>query len=110
MGYALWIDSGLAWAQGTHEYRPAGAAVISATDLFRLRDFSAKRRCPHLPEESYQGLFASIVDLNDRLRKLRGTALVGLPREVPRRSVLPGLARPELPRCSAAEPACYEPE
>ena len=37
MGFALWIDAepGLAWAQGTHEYRPLGTAVISFTDQFR---------------------------------------------------------------------------
>ena len=37
MGFYLWVDDGLAWAQGTYEYRPMGTAVISASDLFRLR-------------------------------------------------------------------------
>jgi hypothetical protein len=39
MGFALWIDGELAWAQGVHEYRPMGAAVIGVTDRFRHRDF-----------------------------------------------------------------------
>ena len=38
MGYELWIDRDLAWARGTYEYRPMGAAVIAASDLFRARD------------------------------------------------------------------------
>jgi hypothetical protein len=71
MGYALWICGGLAWAQGTHEYKPAGVAVVSATDLFRQRDFSNLRPCPKLPDHSYQGLFASLVDVNDWLSRLR---------------------------------------
>ena len=40
MGFAVWIDAEahVAWAQGTHEYRPMGTAVIALTDLFRQRD------------------------------------------------------------------------
>jgi hypothetical protein len=71
MGFALWIDGGLAWAQGTHEYKPMGTAVISATDLFRDRDFTPARRRPHMPCHSYAGLFASIVDLNAWLQQRR---------------------------------------
>ena len=70
MGFALWTNSGLAWAQGTHEYKPVGAAVISTTDLFRQRDFHPSRRVPERAE-GYVGLFASIVDLNDWLEKRR---------------------------------------
>ncbi|MEI9972704.1 MAG: hypothetical protein WDO73_11985 [Ignavibacteriota bacterium] len=44
MGFYLWLDRDLAWAQGTYEYRPMGTAVISASDLFRRRDFSARRK------------------------------------------------------------------
>ena len=70
MGFALWTASGLVWAQGTHEYKPMGAAVIAATDLFRQRDFKPSRR---VPEKSltYVGLFASIVDLNAWMEKSR---------------------------------------
>jgi hypothetical protein len=39
MGFSLWIAGDTAWAQGTYESRPAGAAVIAATDLFKRRDF-----------------------------------------------------------------------
>jgi hypothetical protein len=43
MGFYLWVGDGLAWAQGTYEYRPMGTAVISASDLFRRRDFDPRR-------------------------------------------------------------------
>jgi hypothetical protein len=35
MGFAVWIDrrNSLAWAQGTHEYRPMGTAVISLEEV-----------------------------------------------------------------------------
>lgn len=71
MGFALWTSNGLAWAQGTHEYKPMGVAVISTTDLFRARDFKAARRAPE-QTAAYVGLFASLVDLNDWLGKKRG--------------------------------------
>ena len=71
MGFALWTSKGLAWAQGTHEYKPMGVAVISATDLFRARDFKPSRRAPG-ENAPYVGLFASLVDLNDWLGKKRG--------------------------------------
>jgi hypothetical protein len=74
MGFALWIRDGLAWAQGTHEYKPMGVAVISATDLFRERDFNPARRCPAMPHTSYAGLFASVVDLNAWLQRRRRLA------------------------------------
>jgi hypothetical protein len=50
-----------------------GAAVISASDLFRTRDFHPWR---HVPEQqaTYVGLFASIVDLNDWLEKRRSAS------------------------------------
>jgi hypothetical protein len=69
MGFALWIDAknGLAWAQGTHEYRPMGSAVIASTDQFRHRDFR-KARCPpaHL-RRSFVGFFGSLEEVNARL-------------------------------------------
>jgi hypothetical protein len=71
MGFALWTANGLAWAQGTHEYKPMGAAVISATDLFRARDFNSGREVPERLAD-YVGLFASIGDVNDWLLKRRG--------------------------------------
>ena len=76
MGFALWIEiderspgSGLAWAQGTHEYKPMGAAVIAITDQFLERDFSRKRRCPPRLDHSFVGLFASLPDVNRYLRR-----------------------------------------
>jgi hypothetical protein len=70
MGFALWIDTRdrLAWAQGTHEYRPMGAAVVSVTDQFRPRDFRQWRRCPSRLRTSFAGFFGSIEEVNQRLR------------------------------------------
>jgi hypothetical protein len=64
VGFALWIDGQLAWAQGTHEYKPMGAAVIGVTDLFGPRDFSPHRRCPLRSSDRFQGLFASLSEVN----------------------------------------------
>lgn len=70
MGFALWIDSGqgLAWAQGTHEYRPMGSAVIASTDQFRQRDFRRRRRPPADLRRSFVGFFGSLEEVNARLR------------------------------------------
>ena len=70
VGFALWIqDAGTAWAQGTHEYKPMGTAVIALSDQFRARDFSRARRSPSRTEPSFIGLFASIEDVNRFLRR-----------------------------------------
>jgi hypothetical protein len=71
MAFALWIDEaeGLAWTQGTHEYRPLGAAVISVTDQFRLRDFRKTVRHPSRLNSSFAGFYASIEDVNRVLRQ-----------------------------------------
>lgn len=71
MGFALWVDDHLAWAQGTHEYRPMGVAVIAATDLFTPRDFSARRAAPRRRQASFVGLFASLEQVNAFLRSSR---------------------------------------
>ena len=80
MGFALWIDAdlGLAWAQGTHEYRPLGAAAISFTDRFRRRDFRQTRRRPEHLHNSFVGFFGSLEEVNACLqsaieRKRRAT-------------------------------------
>lgn len=72
MGFALWLKDGAAWAQGTHEYKPMGAAVIAETQLFRLRDFHRTRPAPSRKAEGFEGLFASLEDLNAYLRRRRG--------------------------------------
>jgi len=70
MGFGLWIDldNGLAWAQGTHEYRPMGAAVISSTDQFRHRDFRQMRKRPSTLQNSFAGFFGSLEEVNASLR------------------------------------------
>jgi hypothetical protein len=71
MGFAVWIDAdnGLAWAQGTHEYRPMGSAVIASTDQFRHRDFRQSRRLPLHLRRSFVGFFGSLEEVNARLRR-----------------------------------------
>jgi len=70
MGFALWLDTEnhLAWTQGTHEYRPMGAAVVAITDQFRHRDFHRMRRPPAHLRESFAGFFGSLEEVNARLR------------------------------------------
>ncbi|HBY59226.1 MAG TPA: hypothetical protein DEH78_05360 [Solibacterales bacterium] len=73
MGFALWIDDGLAWAEGTHEYRPMGSAVISVHTHFTTRDFrpSARGRMAVRDPWTFEGFFASIGHLNQHLEKRR---------------------------------------
>ena len=80
MGFAVWIDqdNSLAWAQGTHEYRPMGTAVVAATDQFRHRDFQQTRRRPGGLEKCFAGFYGSLEEVNASLRadrppKLRWT-------------------------------------
>jgi hypothetical protein len=75
MGFAVWIDAenDLAWAQGTHEYRPMGTAVIASTDQFRHRDFRRLRRPPVHLRRSFVGFFGSLEEVNVRLRVQRRT-------------------------------------
>jgi len=68
MGFALWIDGDLAWAQGTHEYRPMGAAVISRCGVFSPRDFHPQLRAPYRRSREFAGFFASLGDLNHFLK------------------------------------------
>jgi hypothetical protein len=70
MGFYLWVGKELAWAQGTYEYRPMGTAVIAISDLFRRRDFDARRKLPFESGE-YAGHFASLVHINSHLRQRR---------------------------------------
>jgi hypothetical protein len=71
VGFYLWFDHDLAWAQGTYEYRPMGTAVIAASDLFRRRDFNSRRPMPPPGTARYAGQFASIGHLNEQLERRR---------------------------------------
>ena len=73
MGFYLWLNDGLAWAQGTYEYRPMGTAVISSSDLFRRRDFSPRRKLQPPRTAEFAGQFASLGHLNAQLQKRRRT-------------------------------------
>jgi len=71
VGFYLWFDRDLAWAQGTYEYRPMGTAVISTSDLFSRRDFDP-RRVPALTGQAcLAGHFASLGHLNGQMWKER---------------------------------------
>ena len=74
MAYGLWIDGDTAWAEGTHEYRALGSAVIGVNDQFRERDFSPFRRTPDREHRSWVGLFASLRELNRVLGRRRSCA------------------------------------
>jgi hypothetical protein len=80
LGFALWIDGEqrVAWAQGTHEYRPMGAAAIAITDQFRPRDFSPARHCPARLRNRFAGFFGSLEELNEYLRRPRRRAPPGV--------------------------------
>jgi len=69
MGFALWIDTEqrLAWARGTHEYRPMGTAVIAVTDRFRHRDFRQTRPAPARLRSRFIGFFGSLETVNEHL-------------------------------------------
>jgi len=71
MGFYLWLDEDLAWAQGTYEYRPMGAAVISSSDLFRRRDFDPRRHPQPGRTATYAGQYASLGHLNAQLKTRR---------------------------------------
>ncbi len=71
MGFALWIESDVAWAQGLHEYRPMGVAVVAVTDRFRHGDFDARRPAPSRARNDYAGLFASLEAVNLHLARMR---------------------------------------
>jgi hypothetical protein len=71
MGFALWIDGDVAVAQGTHEYRPMGTAVISAATVFTARDFRQRRRAPERFAHGWAGLFASLGEVNHFLKRRR---------------------------------------
>lgn len=71
MGFALWLSDDEAWAQGTHEYRPMGCAVIARNGQFRAPDFSRYRRCPDRRSPLFVGLFGSLEEVNVFLHRGR---------------------------------------
>lgn len=64
MGFAVWLSEDQAWAQGTHEYRPLGCAVIARNGQFRAPDFNRYRRSPSLRSPLFIGLFGSLEEVN----------------------------------------------
>jgi hypothetical protein len=71
VGFYLWFDGDVAWAQGTYEYRPMGTAAVAASDLFHRRDFSSRNR-KRVPESAeYAGQFASLGHVNQQLQRRR---------------------------------------
>lgn len=68
MGYALWVDGELAYAEGTHEYRAWGSAVVGLRTQFRLKDFRPRRGKRARAGQGFIGLFPSLEELNIYLR------------------------------------------
>jgi len=68
MGFALWVEGDTAWAQGTHEYRPMGTAVVSVGSVFTPRDFHRRRIAPPRYDPRFVALFASLGEMNDWLK------------------------------------------
>lgn len=75
MGFAVWTDGELVWAQGTHEYRPMGAAVIHAGGIFTARDFRQALRAPGRLDPRFAGFFASLGEVNAWLVRRRQTGV-----------------------------------
>lgn len=71
MAFALWFEGDLAIAQGTHEYRPMGWAVIARTAVFSPRDFRPQPLMRRRTDRGFAGLFASLSELNAFLVKSR---------------------------------------
>jgi hypothetical protein len=95
MGFYLWVDDGLAWAQGTYEYRPMGTAVISASDLFRRRDFDPRRQVrPPARSAQFVGQFASLGHMNAHLQTRRFVGQDGILRPSGTRPAARSLRRP----------------
>jgi hypothetical protein len=65
------MQDGVAWCAGTHEYKPMGVAVISASTLFAARDFDPARRRPARDHAAFHGFFASLTAVNSYLSKGR---------------------------------------
>jgi len=66
LGFALWIDESeqVAWAQGTHEYRPMGMAVVALRTQFRHRDFRQSLKRPASLQKQFAGFFGSLEEVN----------------------------------------------
>jgi hypothetical protein len=84
MGFYLWLEEESAWAQGTYEYRPMGAAVIARSDLFRRQDFSPRRKPKPAHDAEFAGQFASLGHLNAQMEKRRKAVKPRLPIHHPR--------------------------
>jgi hypothetical protein len=87
MGFALWLSKEEASAQGTHEYRPMGCAVVHRNGQFRARDFRRDRRSPDRRSPLFVGLFGSLEEVNVFLRS-REPEDAPPPPEVHTRSIL----------------------
>jgi hypothetical protein len=70
VGFALWIDveQGVAWVQGTHEYRPMRTAALGRLDQFRRTDFRQRLRRPRNLDDCFVGFFGSLESVNEFLK------------------------------------------
>ena len=88
MGFYLWVEDDVAWAQGTYEYRPMGTAVVAVSDLFTRRDFDPRRKVRPPASARYLGQYASLGQLNGvlELNRNRYPASAGARRGSPSRA------------------------
>ena len=86
MGFALWIDDSVAWAEGTHEYRPLGAGVIASSSQFVERDFRPRAPRRRQNDPAFAGFFGSLVEVNAHLARRRNGRI---PRKAAAQRVLP---------------------
>jgi len=75
MGFALWVKDDVARAEGTHEYRAMGIAVVSVTGQFLARDFRPRHKYSSVDERDFAGFFASLGDLNYFLSRRFGASV-----------------------------------
>jgi hypothetical protein len=70
LGFAVWLDEQeqVIWAQGTHEYRPMGAAVVALSSQFRRADFRQSLKPLPALDRLFVGFFGSLEDVNHFVR------------------------------------------
>ena len=64
-------EEGIAWVQGTHEYRPLGTAALSRLGQFRRKDFRQDLRRPQSLDGCFVGFFGSLETVNAYLESER---------------------------------------
>jgi hypothetical protein len=111
MGFAVWLDERerVAWAQGTHEYRPMGTAAVAICGQFRPRDFRISLKRPANLATSFVGFFGSLETVNEYLSAERVRRYLSNPRKTDAVSSVPRKEQrvSSLPRVTHPRPLRY---